>query len=93
MIVASQMLRTRVLIGPNNDPSYFFSDMMYGVLERVGRSRYNGETSFGNYSLQVFKQSSKSLFYTIKKMRDLNVLIKQVSRDFLNIQVIISVLL
>ncbi|XP_052781607.1 general transcription factor 3C polypeptide 1-like isoform X3 [Mya arenaria] len=77
VIVASQAVRTRVLVGADNSQAFPFSDMMYGVLERIGRARSNGEASNGTMSLQVFKQSNKSLFYIVKKMRLLGVIRKQ----------------
>jgi len=37
VIVASQAVRTRVLIGSHNDPCFDFNDAMYALLERIGR--------------------------------------------------------
>ncbi|WAR26689.1 hypothetical protein MAR_012393, partial [Mya arenaria] len=58
-------------------------DVREAILEEIalegldGRARSNGEASNGTMSLQVFKQSNKSLFYIVKKMRLLGVIRKQ----------------
>lgn len=43
VVVASQMLRFRTLIGSESDPDLKLSDDSYCVLERVGRARWQGE--------------------------------------------------
>ncbi|CAJ1053996.1 general transcription factor 3C polypeptide 1 [Xyrichtys novacula] len=43
VIVASQMLRFRSLIGAESDPDLKFTDDSYCVLERIGRARWQGE--------------------------------------------------
>lgn len=43
VVVASQKLRFRTLIGSESDPDLKLSDDSYCVLERVGRGRWQGE--------------------------------------------------
>lgn len=43
VIVASQDLRYRALIGPEGDPDLKLPDFSYCILERLGRSRWQGE--------------------------------------------------
>lgn len=43
VVVASQMLRFRTLIGIESDPDLKLNDDSYCVLERVGRARWQGE--------------------------------------------------
>uniref|UniRef100_A0A3Q2Q1G2 Uncharacterized protein n=1 Tax=Fundulus heteroclitus TaxID=8078 RepID=A0A3Q2Q1G2_FUNHE len=43
VVVASQSLRFRTLIGSENDPELKLSNESYCVLERVGRGRWQGE--------------------------------------------------
>lgn len=43
VVVASQKLRFRTLIGSESDPDLKLSDDSYCVLERVGRARWQGE--------------------------------------------------
>ncbi|XP_074545488.1 general transcription factor 3C polypeptide 1 [Halichoeres trimaculatus] len=43
VVVASQVLRFRTLIGSESDPDLKLTDDSYCVLERIGRSRWQGE--------------------------------------------------
>lgn len=43
VVVASQSLRFRALIGNESDPDLKLSDDSYCLLERVGRARWQGE--------------------------------------------------
>lgn len=43
VVVASQKLRFRTLIGSESDPDLTLTDDSYCVLERVGRARWQGE--------------------------------------------------
>lgn len=43
VVVASQKLRFKTLIGSESDPDLKLSDDSYCVLERVGRARWQGE--------------------------------------------------
>lgn len=43
VIVASQMLRHRTLIGWEGDPDLKLPDFSYCILERLGRARWQGE--------------------------------------------------
>jgi general transcription factor 3C polypeptide 1 len=63
VIVASQEMRNTTLFGPEADPSIDLPEKHFCLLERIGRARWQGEVTQGKYSLQVFKESSKTLFY------------------------------
>ena len=43
VVVASQRVRFRALIGPEGDPDLTLGDQTYCILERVGRARWQGE--------------------------------------------------
>ncbi|XP_055584822.1 general transcription factor 3C polypeptide 1 [Uranotaenia lowii] len=64
VIVASQKLREMFIIEPNN--TLELSIIQFCILEWVGRSRYNGETSQGKYSLVEITKDSAILFYNRK---------------------------
>ncbi|XP_055298279.1 general transcription factor 3C polypeptide 1 isoform X2 [Sitodiplosis mosellana] len=51
IIVASQSLRNSLLIPPTVSKEVEITISTYCILERVGRSRYNGELAQGKYSL------------------------------------------
>ncbi|CAL8354123.1 unnamed protein product [Boreogadus saida] len=43
VVVASQKMRFRILIGEDSDPDLRISDQSYCILERLGRARWQGE--------------------------------------------------
>lgn len=61
--VASQKLRNRVLIPSNIGRDCDINNHAYCILERIGRSRYFGETTSGPFSLLDFVKDSKLLHY------------------------------
>lgn len=52
--------------------------MQYCFLERVGRSRYQGEVTQGRISLGLLKEDPKSLFYHRKFLLDHKLITKQI---------------
>ncbi|XP_074646266.1 general transcription factor 3C polypeptide 1-like [Tubulanus polymorphus] len=78
VVVASQEQRNLALMGPDVDPFLKLKDIQYCILERVGRSRWNGELVTGIVSLNVFKQSSKTHYYFRKTLIQHNLIRKQV---------------
>ncbi|XP_068100737.1 general transcription factor 3C polypeptide 1 [Hyperolius riggenbachi] len=72
VIVASQTLRTRALIGWDGDPSMELPDCSYCMLEKIGRSRSQGEIQ---KDLQVdFKVEAGKVHY-IRRALDKNGLV------------------
>lgn len=51
VIVASQSLRTSLLVPPTTPRDVDLTISNYCILERVARARYNGELAYGKYSL------------------------------------------
>ncbi|XP_033731017.1 general transcription factor 3C polypeptide 1-like, partial [Pecten maximus] len=79
VIVASQEIRENAICGPLYDPSHNWSNMLhaYCILERIGRSRYNGCMSVGPLSLQLFNMPPKTIFYHTKNLVKLGLVKKQ----------------
>ncbi|OWF43564.1 general transcription factor 3C polypeptide 1-like [Mizuhopecten yessoensis] len=79
VIVASQEIRENAICGHLYDPSHNWSAMThaYCILERIGRSRYNGCMSVGPFSLQVFSMPPKTIFYHTKILVRLGLVKKQ----------------
>nr|XP_057921258.1 general transcription factor 3C polypeptide 1-like [Doryrhamphus excisus] len=67
VIVASQMLRFRALIGSDNDPDTKLTDESYCMLERVGRGRWQGELQ-NELQKSSFKMDSRKLHYIRKSL-------------------------
>uniref|UniRef100_A0A182JAE2 Uncharacterized protein n=1 Tax=Anopheles atroparvus TaxID=41427 RepID=A0A182JAE2_ANOAO len=65
-IVASQRLRESFLM--NQNCTVELTIMQYCMLEWIGRSRFNGETSHGKFSLLEVTGDSSSLFYYRKAL-------------------------
>ncbi|KAL7031565.1 hypothetical protein ACKWTF_007059 [Chironomus riparius] len=63
VVVASQKLRNSVLIPSNIGRECDINNHVYCILERIGRSRYFGETTSGPYSLNDYVKDSKLLHY------------------------------
>lgn len=63
VIVANQKLRNSVLIPSNIGRECDINNHVYCILERIGRSRYFGETTSGPYSLNDYVKDIKLLHY------------------------------
>ncbi|XP_020777823.2 general transcription factor 3C polypeptide 1 [Boleophthalmus pectinirostris] len=67
VVVASQKVRFRALIGTESDPELKLSDESYCVLERVGRSRWQGELQ-RDLSNGPFKIEARKIHYLRKSL-------------------------
>ncbi len=83
-----QDLRGRALLGPRYSP--FLSDsltpMQWCILERIGRSRTQGEVTQGKVSLQFTGESPKTLFYHRKALLKHRLIRKQVHHQKIGVQ-------
>lgn len=78
VIVASQLIRTRALMGVDVSPTLELTIMHYCFLERVGRARYHGEVTQGKLSLAALKEDPKTLFYHRKFLLHHKLITKQI---------------
>uniref|UniRef100_A0A8C0WLD1 General transcription factor 3C polypeptide 1 n=1 Tax=Castor canadensis TaxID=51338 RepID=A0A8C0WLD1_CASCN len=62
IVVASQDMRYRALIGPEGDPDLKLPDFSYCILERLGRSRWQGELQRDLHTT-AFKVDAGKLHY------------------------------
>ncbi|XP_047435192.1 general transcription factor 3C polypeptide 1-like [Mugil cephalus] len=67
VVVASQTLRFRTLIGAESDPDLKLSDDSYCVLERVGRARWQGELQRDLHG-SAFKIDARKCHYLRKSL-------------------------
>ncbi|XP_035516207.1 general transcription factor 3C polypeptide 1-like isoform X2 [Morone saxatilis] len=67
VVVASQTLRFRTLIGSESDPDLKLNDDSYCVLERVGRARWQGELQRDLHG-SSFKIDARKLHYMRKSL-------------------------
>ncbi|RWS06993.1 general transcription factor 3C polypeptide 1-like protein [Dinothrombium tinctorium] len=67
VVVAAQRLREEALRIPYVNFCLDLTPMQYCILERVGRSRYQGEVTIGKEAPN-YKETPKSLFYFRKKL-------------------------
>uniref|UniRef100_A0A8C9X1D0 B-block binding subunit of TFIIIC domain-containing protein n=1 Tax=Sander lucioperca TaxID=283035 RepID=A0A8C9X1D0_SANLU len=67
VVVASQVLRFRTLIGNESDPDLKLNDDSYCVLERVGRARWQGELQRDLHGCS-FKIDARKLHYMRKAL-------------------------
>uniref|UniRef100_A0A8K9UUT8 B-block binding subunit of TFIIIC domain-containing protein n=1 Tax=Oncorhynchus mykiss TaxID=8022 RepID=A0A8K9UUT8_ONCMY len=67
VMVASQRLRFRVLIGDGGDPDLKLTDHSYCILERVGRARWQGELQRDLHSCS-FKTDPRKMHYLRKSL-------------------------
>jgi len=81
VIVANQEVRTKVLIPEDKQCTLNISVRYYLVLERIGRSRYLGEASFGTNSLRTISPDSKALSYIRNRLTDDGLIKNQVTYD------------
>ncbi|PWA32581.1 hypothetical protein CCH79_00015035, partial [Gambusia affinis] len=65
VVVASQAVRFRTLIGSDNDPETKISSDSYCVLERVGRGRWQGELQSDLHG-SLFKVDARKMHYLRK---------------------------
>lgn len=79
VIVANQEVRTKVLIPADKQCTLKISVRYYLVLERIGRSRYLGEASFGTHSLRTIFHDSKALSYIRSRLTEDGLIKNQVS--------------
>ncbi|XP_025417510.1 general transcription factor 3C polypeptide 1 isoform X2 [Sipha flava] len=70
VIVAKQEVRTKILIPEDKRTNTYISIRYYLILERIGRSRYLGEGSFGTNSLRTVFPDSKVLSYIRNRLCD-----------------------
>ncbi|XP_053679804.1 general transcription factor 3C polypeptide 1 [Anopheles nili] len=75
VIVASQRMRESYLIDSNCTAE--LSGMQYCMLEWIGRSRFNGETSHGKHSLIEVTGDSSALFYNRKALTSAKLITRQ----------------
>uniref|UniRef100_A0A2R5LKQ0 Proteinral transcription factor iiic polypeptide 1 alpha n=1 Tax=Ornithodoros turicata TaxID=34597 RepID=A0A2R5LKQ0_9ACAR len=79
VVVADQLTRERAIMGPNNSVQDMdLNDRKYAILERIGRSRYLGQTSQGKQDLTAFKETPANMFVHRKKLLQRNLVTKQV---------------
>uniref|UniRef100_A0A665TIL8 Uncharacterized protein n=1 Tax=Echeneis naucrates TaxID=173247 RepID=A0A665TIL8_ECHNA len=67
VVVASQTVRFRTLIGSESDPDLKLNDDSYCVLERVGRGRWQGELQSDLHGC-AFKTDARKLHYMRKSL-------------------------
>ncbi|XP_071360613.1 general transcription factor 3C polypeptide 1 [Trachinotus anak] len=67
VVVASQTLRFRTLIGSESDPDLKLSDDSYCVLEKVGRARWQGELQSDLHGCS-FKTDARKFHYMRKSL-------------------------
>ncbi|XP_068582952.1 general transcription factor 3C polypeptide 1 [Cebidichthys violaceus] len=67
VVVASQALRFRILIGVDSDPDLKLNDDSFCVLERVGRARFQGELQRDLHGC-AFKIDARKLHYMRKAL-------------------------
>lgn len=85
VIVASQEVRTKALIPEDKQCTLKISHRYYLILERIGRSRYLGEASFGTHSLRAIFPDSKALSYIRNRLTDDGLIKNQVTYDPLHL--------
>jgi general transcription factor 3C polypeptide 1 len=80
VLVASQVLRGKALLGEQFSHLLLESlgAMPWSLVERIGRSREEGEITQGKLSLAMTNESPKALFYWRKELMRLGLLRKQV---------------
>lgn len=78
VIVADQFTRSRALLGPNHAMTDLdLTDIKYCMLERIGRSRYLGQTTQGQLDMRVFKLTHATMFILRKQLVQRNLITKQ----------------
>lgn len=78
VVVADQATRERALVGPcNSVKDLDLTDIKYAMLERIGRSRYLGQTSQGRQDMKVFQITNASMFLLRKQLVQRHLITKQ----------------
>lgn len=78
VIVADQTTRELALLGPyNSTKDMDISEIKYCILERIGRSRFMGQTTQGTLDLRVFNVSHANMFVIRKQLLQRNLITKQ----------------
>nr|XP_037274882.1 LOW QUALITY PROTEIN: general transcription factor 3C polypeptide 1-like [Rhipicephalus microplus] len=78
VIVADQFTRSRALLGPHHAMTDLdLTDIKYCMLERIGRSRYLGQTTQGQLDMRVFKLTHATMFILRKQLVQRNLITKQ----------------
>ncbi|XP_055636014.1 general transcription factor 3C polypeptide 1 [Toxorhynchites rutilus septentrionalis] len=75
VIVASQKMREAHIIDPNC--TFELTIIQYCMLEWIARSRFNGETSQGKFSLVELTKDSSILYYNRKFLTDCKLITRQ----------------
>ena len=78
VMVASQELREKALLGVHCDPNLAIIDIQYCLLEHIGQARYNGRMQRAMGS-SFLKMEPKSLFHYLKGLRMLGLITLQAS--------------
>ncbi|CAH1403595.1 unnamed protein product [Nezara viridula] len=78
IIVANQNTRTRAICSMDFNPLTELGVIQYCILERIGRSRYQGEVTQGKRGLQVVTDDPKMLYYFRKLLVKNKLVTKQV---------------
>lgn len=86
IIVGNQKLRESLLIPGKVNPQNQLMIIQYCILERIGRSRYNGEITVGKYSLLEIVRDSNILHYHRKQLLNLKLIVKQAYHQKVNDQ-------
>ncbi|XP_044181643.1 general transcription factor 3C polypeptide 1-like isoform X7 [Acropora millepora] len=76
VMVASQELREKALLGVHCDPNLAIIDIQYCLLEHIGQARYNGRMQRAMGS-SFLKMEPKSLFHYLKGLRMLGLITLQ----------------
>jgi general transcription factor 3C polypeptide 1 len=79
VITASQEMRSKMLIPSNLGRECDINNHTYCILERIGRSRYFGETTSGKYSLNDFSNLDSKLLHYHRRCLLKNELVKRQS--------------
>ncbi|XP_014095965.2 general transcription factor 3C polypeptide 1 [Bactrocera oleae] len=93
VVVASQELRFCVLTPRNKPIPRDLTLVQYCFWEAVGRSRYNGETTSGPYSLFQFCKDSSVIFYIKQKLSHFGLITQQPFHEFRGDRLVVTSLL
>lgn len=77
VLVASQELRNRSLLGPDSDPHVIVFDVPYCILEHLGQARYKGRLQ-SLLSTKYLELDAKCTFHYLKGLVSLGVITRQV---------------
>ena len=77
VMVASQEVREKAILGLDCDPNVPLSDIQYCLLEHIGQARYNGRMQ-KYISSNFFKVESRTTFHHLKILRKAHLVTMQV---------------